>query len=119
MQISLAVRLPTNTVCAFDCSEEAISLVPYVRWDLNAPHGGKSHLRARFGSFLEGIDTFDGTYFGISLSEAELMDPQQRLLLEVLNHEFLPILFILGKHAHVYLSCMPLSMYTKWSCLSN
>ena len=112
MQISLAVRLPTNTVCAFDCSEEAISLVPYVRWDLNAPHGGKSHLRARFGSFLEGIDTFDGTYFGISLSEAELMDPQQRLLLEVLNHNILaysgysrktcPCVFVLHATFHVH-----------------
>lgn len=83
MQLSLAVRLPTGTTCAFDCANEAITMVPYVRWDLNAPHGGKDQLRARFGSFLEGIDTFDGKYFGISLPEAELMDPQQRVLLEV------------------------------------
>ena len=37
----------------------------------------------RFGSFIEGIDTFDGSSWGLPEVECELMDPQQRLLLEL------------------------------------
>ena len=83
MQLSLAARFPNSMVGGLHCNRDAIAMVPYVRWDLEAPYGSKSQLRARFGSFLVGIEDFDGGYFGISLPEAELMDPQQRLLLEV------------------------------------
>ena len=37
---------------------------------------------SRFGSFLEDIDEFDGSHFGISHGEANLIDPQHRILLE-------------------------------------
>ena len=50
--------------------------------------GGKSHtgpaeLPPRFGSFLRGVELFDGHMFGVSPAEAATMDPQQRLLLQV------------------------------------
>ena len=38
--------------------------------------------RARFGAFVECIESFDAHAFGISTSEAILMDVQQRMLLE-------------------------------------
>jgi polyketide synthase 12 len=61
---------------------DAVREVPEGRWepeDLPAdlpPH-------ARLGGFVEGIDRFDPTFFGITQHEADRMDPQQRLLLEV------------------------------------
>ena len=77
---------------------DAISEVPPERWNAEAfydPQPGKpGRSCSRWGSFLERIEDFDATFFGISGREAERMDPQQRLLLEVaweaLEHAALP-----------------------------
>jgi len=83
VQLSLATRFTKGQWWEPNGAHDTITTVPYTRWDLEAPRSGKSHLRARFGSFLADVDCFDATQFGISWPEAELMDPQQRMLLEV------------------------------------
>ena len=64
---------------------DVITPVPLAHWDVDQHSGsgrGGHGLAARFGGFLEGLDMFDSSLFGLSANEAELMDPQQRLLLE-------------------------------------
>ena len=90
--IGIGCRLPcaSNPDAFWDMlknGREGIREVPPARWlideyfdpDPDAP--GK--MSARVGGFLDAIDGFDPTFFGIAPREAVVMDPQQRLLLEV------------------------------------
>ena len=66
---------------------DAIQEVPSDRWNLNTYYHpdpetpGKIYTRR--GGFLEQVDEFDASFFGLAPREVVSLDPQQRLLLEV------------------------------------
>lgn len=66
---------------------DAIREIPLERWDREFFYAESpatpGKMNTRWGGFLEKIDQFDASFFGIVPREAERIDPQQRLLLEV------------------------------------
>lgn len=66
---------------------DTITEIPSERWDIDtfyhpqAATPGKMNTRS--SGFLEQVDCFEPSFFGISSGEAQHIDPQQRLLLEV------------------------------------
>ncbi len=66
---------------------DTITEVPSDRWDIDTFYhpevatAGK--MNTRWSGFLEQVDQFEPSFFGMSPREAQQIDPQQRLLLEV------------------------------------
>ncbi len=87
--IGMACRFPgANSPAAFwDLlmeGRDAIREIPADRWDaerMAESDPAFSHLR--WGGFVDQVDQFEPTVFGLSAREATWMDPQQRLVLEV------------------------------------
>ncbi|MBA2664132.1 MAG: AMP-binding protein [Bradymonadaceae bacterium] len=68
-------------------AREAVVEVPRDRWDIDAYYDAElssfDTMNTRRAGFVDGVDTFDASFFGLSTREAAAMDPQQRLVLEV------------------------------------
>eukprot|EP00049_Salpingoeca_infusionum_P016006 m.319927 g.319927 ORF g.319927 m.319927 type:complete len:4290 (+) comp15991_c1_seq6:393-13262(+) len=89
----LACRFPghSNTIDEFwnmmVSGKDCVASVPSERFSLDAffsednTQQGKMYVRE--AAFMDGVDLFDASFFGISPAEAAQMDPQQRILLEV------------------------------------
>jgi amino acid adenylation domain-containing protein len=56
-----------------------ITETPTDRWDWHTLPEGE---HARWGGYIDGVESFDAPFFGLSPREAEQMDPQQRVVLE-------------------------------------
>lgn len=90
---------------------DAMQEVPPERWDIEALYDpdpdAVGKMVTRRGGFLERIDQFDASFFGIAPREAVKMDPQQRLLLEVsweaLEDAGLPVEKMLGSATGVFI----------------
>jgi len=63
---------------------DCISMIPGDRWDPVAHRHDSKHGRseARWGGFLDHVDTFDYERFQLSFRDAALIHPEERLLLE-------------------------------------
>lgn len=89
---------------------DVVGEVPADRWDVDAYYDpdptklGKARTKA--GGFLENIDQFEPSFFGMSPREAAGVDPQQRLLLEVtweaLEHAAIPVDQLDGSRTGVF-----------------
>ena len=66
--------------------KDLISGIPKNRQDLKRGetlHTDNRNNPCRWGGFIDGIEMFDASFFGISSTEATMIDPQSRKLLEV------------------------------------
>lgn len=66
---------------------DAVTEVPPSRWDAASLHDPErarpGAIRNRMGAFLDDVEGFDASFFGMFPAQARSVDPQQRLLLEL------------------------------------
>ncbi len=66
---------------------DAITEIPASRMNIKALYDPRpatpGRIMTHWGGFLDEIDQFDASFFGMSPREADRLDPQQRLILEV------------------------------------
>ena len=71
---------------------DSVSVVPPSRWDIDRYYSADpdepGKMATKWGAFVDELDRFDASFFGITPREASSLDPQQRMLLEC-THEAL------------------------------
>lgn len=93
--VGLSCRFPeaNNLEAYWDLLAEgrnAVKETPRERWDLeqwydpNPAVDGK--ISTKYGGYIENVDAFDASFFGIPSSEARRMDPGQRIMLQQVWH---------------------------------
>ncbi|MGB0525384.1 MAG: type I polyketide synthase [Flammeovirgaceae bacterium] len=91
-------------------AKNVITEIPKQRWDndyfYQEEEKKEGKINTKYGGFIDDVELFDNTYFGISPIEAKYMDPQQRLLLEVtcetLEHAGINIQSLQGSDTGVF-----------------
>ena len=67
--------------------KSSVSKIPEDRWNIEQYYAEDRNLNnkiyTRYGNFIDKIDKFDSSFFGLSPRESKAMDPQQRILMEV------------------------------------
>ncbi|MDM8548424.1 type I polyketide synthase [Desulfobacterales bacterium HSG2] len=118
--IGMGCRFPggANTPEAFwkllENGVDAISEVPRDRWDADLYYDpdpdAPGKMYTRMGGFIDGLEGFDGHFFGISPKELKSLDPQQRLLLEVsweaLENAGIPVSSLKGSNTGVFVGIL-------------
>lgn len=86
--------LAKGTNCVQELSTDRFDLPGSFR---ASQSGSLTQKRTFYGNFLDGVEQFDHSFFGMSAREAANTDPQQRLMLE-LSHEALEDAGYLASH---------------------
>ena len=114
--VGIGCRFPggVNSPDAFwellESGRDPIGPIPEGRFDverfIHPEPGTPGKLVTADGGFLDGIDQFDASFFGLSPREARKIDPQHRLLLEVayeaLEDAGIPVSSLAGRRVGVY-----------------
>ncbi|MCP3102824.1 type I polyketide synthase [Myxococcus sp. K15C18031901] len=93
---------------------DATREVPRERWDIDDLYdptpGVKGKMYTRRGAFIDHVDLFEPSFFGIAPRDAKDMDPQQRLLLEecwrALERAGIPASGLMGSRTGVFVGLM-------------
>jgi len=93
---------------------DATREVPPERWNIDEIYdptpGARGKVYTRRGAFIENVDLFDPTFFGIPPRDAKDMDPQQRMLLEecwrALERAGIPPAGLTGSRTGVFVGLM-------------
>ena len=91
--VGISCHFPGNVSCPLEywrllCNGfQTTSQIPFGRWDsfsfaANSKLNEREKFQIMYGSFVDDMECFDSSFFGISMAEAESMSPLQRILLE-------------------------------------
>jgi acyl transferase domain-containing protein/acyl carrier protein/NADP-dependent 3-hydroxy acid dehydrogenase YdfG len=97
--VGIGLRLPGGANCATSFWQnlqdgiDSIDSVDNSRWNSETHYFSgagrkRSKSKTKWGGFIDDIQGFDASFFGITPVEAETLDPQQRILLEVCWNAF-------------------------------